>query len=592
MSINETLGMDLRSRRSEWRAHLKRAEIGEADLTIGLAASFTVDPLVPYLGQRTLAFGLKNPAFPLADYNQVVQVCMNPQRSFEGHAPDVVALLWRLEDLVGEIDIAAMETALDSLLRGIRSLRDNFSGMIITSLPPRPRPSAAGLEGFSRLSGLDRLWHRACLETSELSADLRGVYTIDLEQCVSALGEAAAHDGRKSLLYRQPYSEEFHDAAAGRIFRLVEARTRPAKKCLVLDGDNTLWGGIIGEDGVGGIAIGQDFPGSAFRDFQRQVAALKKSGVFIAINSKNNAPDVWEIFDARPEMVLKRSDFSAACINWTPKSENLKAIARQLNIGLDSLVFVDDSSFEVAEVRAQTPEVTVLQAPEDPAELLEVLKRNAYLFDRLDLTDEDTKRVAMVGQESARKEHAKNLTEEEFLASLELTVAIFHPGERDLTRVTQLINKTNQFNLTTKRYTEDAVRELWRSGSAQIYCMTVGDRFGDYGLVGVAIVTREAQTAAFDTLLMSCRVLGRGIETAFISVIVDDQAVRGATETLGIYRPTSKNMMVSDLFARHGFAPDENRRGEENATAWLLTAGGAPAIQPFLKVSRPSGGRA
>ena len=337
---------------------------------------------------------------------------------------------------------------------------------------------------------------------------------------------------------------------------------------------------------VSAASIGQDFPGSAFREFQRQIAALKQSGVFIAINSKNNAQDVWEIFDARPEMVLKKADFSAACINWTPKSENLKTIARELNIGLDSLVFIDDSSFEVAEVRAQAPEVTVLQAPEDPADLPEILKRHAHLFDRLDLTEEDGKRVAMAGQETARKEHAKDLTEEEFLASLELSVAIFHPVEKDLARVTQLINKTNQFNLTTKRYTEDAVGELWRSGSAQIYCMTVGDRFGDYGLVGVAIVTREAQTAAFDTLLMSCRVLGRGIETAFISVIVDDQAARGAKEARGTYRPTAKNMMVRDLYARHGFAPDQSGGGED-ATIWRLPADAAPAIQPFLRVSRP-----
>ena len=588
MNTTNPPDLDLRGKRAVWRAHLKHAQTGAPDLSLALSATFTVDTLVPYLGQRALAAGLSNPVFPLADYNQVIQTCMNPKRAFEGQEPEVIALLWRLEDLVGEIDAAAMESALDSLLRAIRSLRESFAGMIIVSLPPRPRPSAACLSGFSRMSDLDRLWRRACLETGDLSRQMRGLYTFDLEECVTALGEAAAFDVRKALLYRQPYSEEFNHAAAAQIFRLVDARKRPAKKCLVLDGDNTLWGGIVGEDGPGGIAIGQDFPGNAFREFQRQILALKQSGVFIAINSKNNAQDVWEIFDVRPEMVLKKTDFSVACINWTPKSENLRTIARELNIGLDSLVFIDDSNFEVAEVRAQTPEVTVLQAPEDPAELPGLLKSAASLFDRLDLTEEDGKRADMAGQEFARKEHAQNLTEEEFLASLELTVDIFHPGEKDIARVVQLINKTNQFNVTTKRYTEEELRQTWQSADAQLYCMTVGDKFGDYGLVGVAIVRREADAASFDTLLMSCRVLGRGIETAFISVIVDDQAARGAQAALGIYRPSSKNMMVADLFARHGFAP-HGAAGQDKSTAWRLAADAAPQIQPFLKVSRPQG---
>ena len=148
MNVNKSPVMDLRSRRAEWRAHLKRAESGAADLTLALAATFTIDPLVPYLGQRALEAGLKRPVFPLADYNQVIQVCMNPQRSFDGQSPDVIALLWRLEDLAGEMDPAVLDSALDSLLRAVRSLRQNFSGMITISLPPRPAPPPSGLTGF------------------------------------------------------------------------------------------------------------------------------------------------------------------------------------------------------------------------------------------------------------------------------------------------------------------------------------------------------------------------------------------------------------------------------------------------------------
>ena len=262
-----------------------------------------------------------------------------------------------------------MSGAISSFMDAVRHLRTKFAGMIVLGVPPRPRPPEAGLAGFSRMSEFERVWLRACLDVGDLSRELSGIHTVDFELAASNLGIANTLDARKRLLYRQPYTEAFYHELSTHIARLFAARKLAAKKCLVLDGDNTLWGGIVGEDGPGGVAIGEDFPGSAFRDFQLQIKELQRSGIFIAICSKNNPDDVYEIFDVRQEMVLRKDDFSVACINWTTKSENLKAIAKELNIGLDSLVFIDDSEFEIAEVSSQVPQVTALLRPEDLAQL-------------------------------------------------------------------------------------------------------------------------------------------------------------------------------------------------------------------------------
>jgi FkbH-like protein len=573
----------LRALRSAWQSHMRKRGEGETDLSIGISASFTADPLIPYLGGLALEAGYVRPEIAIADYNQVFQTCLNPEAAFGGVVPEVILLLWRLEDLASASDEAGLADAASSLLAVIRSLRDRYAGVILLALPPRPRPPEGGMVEFSRLSGLDRLWLRISLEAGELAASLKSVYVVDLEALISDFGANHVQDARKRLLYRQPYTEDFYHALGGRVLRPLSSRRRAAKKCLVLDGDNTLWGGIVGEDGVGGVAIGQDFPGSAFRDFQLQIRELQRSGIFIAINSKNNLADVKELFDQRPEMILKWEDFSVHQVNWTPKSENLKTIAKELNIGLDALVFIDDSHFEVAEVTAQTPQVTVLQVPPDAAQLPALLRDNAHLFDRLDITDDDRQRVGMMRQEGERKQASQTMSEDEFLASLNLVATIRSVTDADMARVVQLINKTNQFNVATKRYSVEEAQAMRLAGTHDFYCLSVSDRFGDYGMVGIAIVKRQGAEAFFDTLLMSCRVLGRGIETALISTIMHHQAQKGAALMRGVYIPSAKNMMVSGLFERHGFSREEANPSEKS-TFWRLATAERPPIQPFLRV--------
>jgi FkbH-like protein len=567
-----------------WRSHMRRpVEPGPADAAIGIAASFTVDPLVPYLGARLVEGGVRSPELRLANYNQLIRVCNAHEQELTGDPLSAIVLLFRLEDLADTGSICRVKEALDLLCESITRLRDRFPGQIIIGLPPRPRPFIEAVAGFSRASGLASTWFEALQRIATLSKSTGGLYTIDLEAIVAMLGEADCLDHRKELLYRQPYAECFYSALSEALVRVYLARRREPKKCLVLDCDNTLWGGIVGEDGVGGVQLSDDFPGSAFRHFQRQLLGLRHSGVFLALNSKNNPDDVWEMFDRHPGMVLRRDDISAARINWRPKSENLKEIASELNIGADALVFVDDNPFEIEEVRANAPEVTCVQLPPDQADIPLVLHTAGRHFDRLDVTADDRARVDMMREETNRRELAQKLSEADFLASLDLEVEIFTPTPADIARVTQLVNKTNQFNVTTRRYSAEEIVALVEGDRSEVVAARVRDRFGEYGLVGIVILRHQGPRTEIDSLLMSCRVLSRGIETAMLASAIEAARACGAREILGRYIPTRKNAMVADLFQRHGFA-ETHQAIEASEQLWLRDLAPLP-VPDYLRAS-------
>lgn len=559
--------MDLADLKRQWRAHLRGGADAAPDVRIGIASSFTIDPLTPYLGAFLLSHGLRRPTIGLADYNQVVQSCLSPGASFGGLDPDVVIVALRLEDMAASNGAAALREAASLALNAVDRLHRNFPGTIILCTPPRPMLPTSRLVHFSQPEAETAIWHDA---SSRIINDFVGrdrMYFVDLDELQATLGPAA-HDERKQFLYRQPYSEAFYANLGRLLARIIRARTFEAKKCLVLDCDNTLWGGVVGEEGVGGIQLGEDFPGSAFRRFQEQVKTLADSGVFIALNSKNNPDDVWEVFDSHDGMILKRKDISVAQINWRPKSENLKEIAKSLNIGISALVFIDDNPFEISEVETHAPEATCLRVPEELSELPRVLRDNAYLFDRLVITSDDLKRVARMQGELKRQTLSQELTTEEFLAHLELKVFIYEPATVDLARVTQLINKTNQFNTRTRRFTREEIDAFIADGRNRLCCMSVADKFGDYGLVGIAMLARDEDAYEFVNLLMSCRVLGRGVETTLIAHAARAASQMGAIHLRGVYSPTPKNAMVADLFARHGF--DKVSESPQGESTWTL----------------------
>lgn len=544
--------MDIVGVKKRWRDHLRAAGEGRPDIRIGLTASFTIDPIIPFLGSALIDEKFRAPEIVNADYNQVVQTCLNPSAAF-GDAPDVIFAAFRLEDLAPAGDVDALDAAASMILDAIARLQSSFDGTIVCAMPPRPDAVTFGLARFAHPEPALGVWHCMTARLLERFGALDRFYFIDLEALLAELGPSA-RDERKRLLYRQPYAEAFYLKAGFFLARIIRARTFEAKKCLVLDCDNTLWGGVIGEDGIGGIQIGEDFPGSAFREFQRQAKTLRDAGVFLALSTKNNPDDVWPVFDSHDGMILRRKDISVAKINWRPKSENLKEIAAELNIGLDALVFVDDNPFEISEVQSHAPEVTCLQAPKELSELPALLRTQAHLWDRLVVTEDDKKRVERMQGELDRRSLAQQLTEEDFLAQLGLKVFIYPPEKADLARVTQLINKTNQFNVATKRYTQEAVEAFIADNAKRLYCMSVSDKFGEYGLVGIAMVEEKQGGWNIDNFLMSCRVLGRGVETTLLAKIATDAASASVKSLDGVYLPTPKNGLVIDLFEKHGFA--------------------------------------
>ena len=339
------------------------------------------------------------------------------------------------------------------------------------------------------------------------------------------------------------------------------------KKCLVLDLDNTLWGGVLGEDGIDGILVDGDYPGKAYHYWQEGIKEIERKGVILAICSKNNQTDVEDLFAAR-EMPLSLKDFACTRVNWNDKATNIREIAQELNIGLDSMVFVDDNPTERELIRQQLPMVSVPEWPSQPYELPMFYAQlvNDY-FSVYTLTAEDKKKTEQYRQNANRAQAQAQFTDmEDFLRSLELKLTIAPATDVTIPRIAQMTQKTNQFNLTTKRYTEDDIRSLLAKG-AQIWTLAVEDRFGDNGITGLMILIPN-NGWIIDTLLMSCRVLGKGIEKAFFKSVIS--RCQGALAAQ--YIPTAKNGQVADFYDRMGLKLEKmNDDGVKEYSAQIET---------------------
>ena len=568
-----------------WREHIAQRGDAAPALRVGLAASFTADTLAPFVGAALLAGGTEA-EFKVGPYNQLFQTCLDPPASLGGPT-DIIVLLWRLEDLMldeitaflsGDAEALARAGAkLSSLAGMIRQLRRGYSGMVVAGVPPYPSGVAGNLLSLDNAGGLGAFHRKLAGQFIDEVGRIEGVSLVDLDAVQRQIGLTAAFDPRKWYLYRQPFSDAFLHTAGRQLGRMITASRRAAKKCVVLDADNTLWGGIVGEDGIDGIALGDEFPGSAFRDFQKFLLGLRARGTFLAVASKNNEADVWEVFDKHSGMVLKREDLSAWQINWLPKAENIPLIAKSLNIGTDSVVFIDDNPMEIAYMREARSEVTSILVPPEPADILAAMQE-LTLFDQLEITDEDRKRADMMRAERDRESFGARISHGDFLEALDLKVDLFRAKTEDLGRITQLVNKTNQYNLTTIRRTLDEVRALAASADWRLYAFRVTDKFGEYGLVGVIIikVSDDRRRWTIDSLMMSCRVLGRGVEAALIGGLADDARAEGAVEFVGSYLPTAKNAICKSFLPDQGFT----QAGEGE---WRLDLANAPAIPAHIE---------
>jgi FkbH-like protein len=384
------------------------------------------------------------------------------------------------------------------------------------------------------------------------------VRLVDLDRLASRYGKDRILDPKMYYLAKMEWSPGFLPLVAGELVRHVKAVRGLGRKCLVLDLDGTLWGGVVGEEGPAGVKCGPGDPeAEAFLEFHHRLKALQDRGVLLAVCSKNNRADVVEVFESRPEIPLRLADFAAAEIGWEPKHEGLRKIAAALNIGTDSLVFLDDNPAEVSLVQQMMPEVKTVLLPPDPADFAGLLERMDD-FEKPQILEEDRRKTDQYRENRQRQElqmaqmAAGDLTG--YLASLRTEVEVRLARQEDLPRVHQLFTKTNQFNLTTERYSLAEVERFATSPACELWVARARDRFGDLGTIGVVLLKKVGRMATIDSFLMSCRAMGRGIETAIMNHIkhrlMED---RSGLELRGRYLPTPKNQPVEHFYEQQGF---------------------------------------
>jgi len=411
------------------------------------------------------------------------------------------------------------------------------------------------------------------------------VQLIDVGRSVTAVGREAAFDRRFYYRAKAPYAAALLSDLARRLAAGTRGFGTRFLKALVLDCDNTLWGGVIGEDLIDGIRLDPfDYPGNVFWRVQQAIAALERQGVLLCLCTKNNPADVADVMARHPHMVLREEQIVARRVNWADKVSNLVALGEELNIGLDSMVFLDDSAVEVEAVRARLPQVTVYQVPAQLTDYPAVLDEIARLFLGAGARAESQSKTEQYRLRAAASEaKASFATHEEYLASLGLEAALHRNRPSEAPRIAELSQKSNQFNLTTRRYTQGEVEQLMAAPDADIFSITVRNRFGEAGLTGVITVRYEGDRAVIENFLMSCRVLGQGVEFAIWSRLADHLAERGVAAIEADYHPTAKNAQVADFYDRLGLGrADDSGAGTRYSHP---VAGLTPPASSWVKVT-------
>lgn len=468
---------------------------------------------------------------------------------------------------------AAMDQACNRIVALWRDAKAHGAGVlqqaILPIFPAQFGNNEHRLPG-SRAAAVDML--NARLRTL---ADAEGVDLVAIDRRAARDGIAAWHD---PMLWHRA-KQEVHPGAASLygdlVARLLAARQGRSRKALVLDLDNTLWGGVIGDDGLQGIVLGQgSAAGEAFLELQDYAKGLTSRGVILAVCSKNDEANALEPFEKHPDMILRRPDIACFVANWNDKAANLREIARRLNIGIDSLVFADDNPAERAIIRRELPEVAVPELPDDPAGYAAMIAEAGY-FEATGLTVEDRGRAAQYQANLAREQAAPAPGDDAsgtdmagYLESLEMVLQWGRVDPVSAARVVQLVNKTNQFNLTTRRTTDAAVARLIADDGALSLQLRLVDKFGNNGIIAVVIGERHGDTMHITDWLMSCRVLKRGVEAATLALVAAESRRLGATRLAGEYRATAKNAMVRDHYEALGF--HSTGAGPDGATRWEL----------------------
>jgi FkbH-like protein len=408
---------------------------------------------------------------------------------------------------------------------------------------------------------------------------------LDVNALASLVGHSAWSAGRYWYAAKYPFATSMIPLYADNVMRIIAAQMGRSRRVLVLDLDNTLWGGIVGDDGIEGLALGSGSAlGEAHSALQQMALSLKERGIILCISSKNDEAIALDAFRNHPEMILKEDDIVAFRVNWEDKAANIKAIADAIDLGLDSFVFLDDNPAERKRVRDALPSVAVPELPEDPSEWLGVFQAAGY-FEQSGFSKEDQQRAGFYKANALRAAQLERIGDhDEYLRSLGMTLSIAAFDSAGRKRIAQLISKSNQFNLTTRRYSETEIEAMKSNSEVLTLQARLEDIFGDNGMISAVICRQSGRIWEVDTWIMSCRVLGRRVEETILQYLVEQARVRGITEIIGRYIPTAKNGLVRDHFEKLGFAQTGSQNGE---TTWQLAIASYGEKSLPLKVALP-----
>ncbi|MGY5852947.1 MAG: HAD-IIIC family phosphatase [Candidatus Thorarchaeota archaeon] len=573
---------------SHWSAFKKIEQMSLAPsddekkrLNMAVIGSSTLEPLAACVDIKARLHGLI-PSTWVGGFNTFRQESLDSKSELYVSDPDLVILsvdAWSLVDQLFlsnfvRMDAGQLEDEMKRIVNEVtqiaKVLEDKSSALILVSNFIIPVFTPLGIVDNKQKIGLRAFIEGANRLLEERLRNSNRIFCVDVDSVAASFGKKDITNWNTWYRGSFPFSEDFTVYLADEYVRYIRALKGLSKKCIVLDMDNTLWGGVIGEDGMEGIKLGNTSPGIEFVDFQRALLSLYNRGVILALNSKNNFDDAIQVLREHPFQVLKEEHFAAYRINWQHKSQNLVELAKEINIGLDSMVFLDDNPHEREQVRQALPEVMVVDLPKNPRLYRSTLEQ-LDVFDVLSLTKEDLERGEMYVGKRMRLEleqSASNL--EDFLRTLDLVVTVREVTDFDMPRVVQLIGKTNQFNLTTRRYSDAETKDLRDSKDSAVYCMSVKDKFGDEGLVGVAIVRKEDAQWTIDSFLMSCRVIKRSVETAFMAKIISDARKENVQAIEGHYIPTKRNHPASDFYERHNFGRPAQVGDDGSITSWMF----------------------
>ena len=572
---------------------LDAREVGLTELRVAVLANFTVEPLATLLAARGVASGIAVRPY-VAPFDAWTQEILDESSGLRRLSPDVVVLALTPEALapalVAEflgLDHVRAEQLVDQTAAkiddAIEQLRSWTSAKVLLHSFPLPAYPALGIIDGARIDGQTAAFQKLNHRLQSLATRQPDVFLVDIDRLVKTVGERHWRDPRMGIVGGLPLTMTALHAIAEEHLRYLRAFCGRARKLLVMDADDTLWGGIVGEVGIAGIALGDGYPGACFVEFQRALLELRRRGVLLALNSTNNPDEVDEVLAGHPRMLLRRSDFAAIRVNWDDKAANLVSIADELAVGLDSVVFMDDAAAECARIRTALPEVLTIHLGGDPSRHADLV-RGLGVFDTLSYGDDDRQRADRYGEESARRRLRRELpTLETFYESLGMELSVEPIGPTTIARAAELTQRTNQFNLAPRRFTRDELAAALSDPGTEGYIFGLRDQFGDHGLVALAIVEGADATIRISTLLLSCRVLKITVEDTVLAFLSARACDRGASEIEGLFRATAKNHAAAAFYRDRGFILTS--RGDDGTEVYRRPAQPAVAASRFVKLA-------